>query len=638
MGLDIFVSNYSGALGDQVKNFLLDNTTGTTEAWSTSDLWMKFLTEGGATSGTIDDRTKYLLAVYLAQKGVSLTGSETINDLWSLVTEPYQVAQPQVNEFEGYNLTNWGVSSLITSRTPTSFTTSGNGGVYSVGELTVGKNYLLTASGTTTAAGGLSIRDAATADAAAPQIGNAPTEAGAFTITGTYTATATGIYIRHVGAGTTTISSLEAYEQPPNPLTTVNTIWLYGASIEDGVSKIGDLTDYTPALTNYISNLVGRNITVVDKGVPSQTMDMILSRFNTDDLAASTALGNQLLIMSMPMGNDISTSRPYPGGAAGMTTDYSDLMSAFLGSGAYVLPSTATFRNYGGTSVTNEDNGSRPYNTNIFEPYIEAMGQFMWDASTGRAYNDPYNFARNWYSHVLEDEVHYTNEGYRILGRYWMDVAAARILGQWPTQIARVSNPTTTQGQRPALQTGWKAATGSGYAVYSQMMCLMTRGVFSTQVDGLCVPMTGYAPNAITCDHFSVSVGASDNSTNLDTGNNSNTLLNDKCKAVAFPRDSGTFFKVCEWKGLAAGQPFEVDILSCRYSATADPARITEFSFDGATVAGECLSAYTTATKGDIALLTLSGNADGSGKVAIWFRRKTGSTFGYINGAVIRPM
>ena len=631
MGLSIFVSNYSGSLNDQVTNFLLDNTTGTDSSWSCNDLWMRFFEENGATGGTLNDRTVQFLATYLSQP----VGA--IDDMWGLVTEPYSGNTPQVNVFENYDLTNWGVSSLVTSRTKTSFTVSGNGGVYSVGSLTVGKNYTLTAEVNTTAPSGLSIRNAATADAQAPQIGNAPTTAGAHTITGTFTAVDTGIYIRQVGAGTTTVTSLTAYEQPPNPLTTVNTIWLYGASIEDGVSKVGDLTDYTPALSNYISNLVGRAITVVDKGVPSQTMDMILARFNADDLAAATALGNQLLIMSMPMGNDISISRPYPGGAVGISSDYEALMAAFLGSGAYVLPSTATFRNYGGTSVMNEANGSLPYNTDIFEPYIKAMGQFMWDGLADRPYNDPYNFARNWYSHVLADEVHYTNEGYRILGRYWLDVAAARILGQWPTQIARVADPTASQ-VRPALATGWKAATGSGYSVYSQIMGFMTRGVFSTQVDGLCVPMEGYAPNAITCTHFSVTGGASDNTTNLDTGNTSNTLLNDKCKAVAFPRDSGTFLKVCEWKGLAPGQPFEVDILSCRYVTTADPARITEFSFDGTTVAGECLSAYTTATKGDIALLTLSGTADGSGKVAIWFRRKTGSTFGYINGAVIRPL
>ena len=83
---------------------------------------------------------------------------------------------------------------------------------------------------------------------------------------------------------------------------------------------------------------------------------------------------------------------------------------------------------------------------------------------------------------------------------------------------------------------------------------------------------------------------------------------------------------------------FEVDILSCRHVAAADPTRITEFSFNGTDVAGECLSAYTTAAAGDITLLTLAGNADGSGNVAIWYRRKTGSSFGYINGAVIRPL
>ena len=144
---------------------------------------------------------------FLITQVVGSTGYWTLNDL------EYAFEHSQaVNVFEGYNLTNWGVSSLVTGRTPTSFTVSGNGGVYSAGELTPGKTYSLSAEVTTTAAGGLSIRDAATAEAAAPQIGNAPTTAGTHTITGTYTATATGIYIRQVGAGTTTVTSLVAFE------------------------------------------------------------------------------------------------------------------------------------------------------------------------------------------------------------------------------------------------------------------------------------------------------------------------------------------------------------------------------------------------------------------------------------------
>ena len=206
MGLSIFVSNYSGSLNDQVTNFLLDNTTGTDSSWSSNDLWMKFFEENGATGGTLNDRTVQFLSTYLSQPIGAL------DDMWGLVTEPYSGNTPQVNAFENYDLTDWGTSTLVTGRTPTSFTCSGNGGVYSAGELTPGKTYTLTAQGTTTAQGGLSIRDAATAEAAAPQIGNAPAAAGAYTITGTYTATATGIYIRQVGAGTTTVTSLAAFE------------------------------------------------------------------------------------------------------------------------------------------------------------------------------------------------------------------------------------------------------------------------------------------------------------------------------------------------------------------------------------------------------------------------------------------
>ena len=144
---------------------------------------------------------------FLITQVVGSTGYWTLNDLEYAFEHTLAV-----NVFDGYNLSSWGVSSLVTSRTATSFTCSGNGGVYSAGELTPGATYSLSAEVTTTAPGGLSIRDAATASAESPQIGNAPATAGTHTISGTYTATATGIYIRQVGAGTTTVTSLVAFE------------------------------------------------------------------------------------------------------------------------------------------------------------------------------------------------------------------------------------------------------------------------------------------------------------------------------------------------------------------------------------------------------------------------------------------
>lgn len=425
----------------------------------------------------------------------------------------------------------------------------------------------------------------------------------------------------------------------PGPLTTVNTVWLYGASIEDGITHIG-LTDRSPGLGAYLSDLVGRTITVVDKGVPSQTLSQIATRFTTDDLAAAQALGNQLLIITMPMGNDISTNRPYPGGAGGITTAYTNLLAAFRNSGAHVMPVNTTFRNYSsGAALMDESIGSLPYNENIIYPLVQSSYFDMW--WNGKPWCDPYDIARNWYSIILSDDVHYTEMGYQLLGRYWMDSVASRLLGIEPPRVPRVADPTTTQVKVP-LACGWRANSGSSVGITSTMVGFLNKGVNSnitnTQCPGIGGEYGDYVPNSITLDSFNAPDGSTANSSLINTNDNSNTLLSDRCKSVTIPRSQTAYFKVCTWKGLNPNQPFDMDVLSVRSSATADAARITQFSLDGVNTGGEINSLILTGAPVPATLVHLSGTASPTGEVSLWFRPKAGSTFGYINGAVIYPL
>lgn len=88
MGLEAFVSDYDGDLGDKVHNFLLANTTGTAATWTTPDLWLKFFTELGYLSGTVNDRMREFLIDYTA----AVDTGQTINDLWALIELPYTPA------------------------------------------------------------------------------------------------------------------------------------------------------------------------------------------------------------------------------------------------------------------------------------------------------------------------------------------------------------------------------------------------------------------------------------------------------------------------------------------------------------------------------------------------------------------
>lgn len=426
----------------------------------------------------------------------------------------------------------------------------------------------------------------------------------------------------------------------PGPLTTVNTVWLYGASIEDGITHIG-LTDRSPGLGAYLSDLVGRTITVVDKGVPSQTLSQIATRFTTDDLAAAQALGNQLLIVTMPMGNDISTNRPYPGGAGGITTAYTNLLAAFRNSGAHVMPVNTTFRNYSsGAALMNESIGSLPYNENIIYPLVQSSYFDMW--WDGKPWCDPYDIARNWYSIILSDDVHYTEMGYQLLGRYWMDSVASRLLGIEPPRVPRVADPTTTQVKVP-LATGWRANSGSSIGILSSMVGFLNKGATNGTANVACPGIGGeygdYVPNSITMDSFSSAGGSGTNSNLIYMGNTSNTLLSDRCKDNYIYRDAGSaYFKICTWKGLNPNQPFDMDVLSVRSSATPDATRITQFSLDGVTTGGEVNSIILTGAPTNPTLVRLSGNASPTGEVSLWLRPKAGSSNGYISGAAIYPL
>lgn len=83
MGLEAFVSDYTGTTNDRLKQLLMAN--GATEG-AINDMWMQFFDGLGFTSGTVEDRMRAFLLDYTA---VADTG-QTIPDLWALVDGPYQ--------------------------------------------------------------------------------------------------------------------------------------------------------------------------------------------------------------------------------------------------------------------------------------------------------------------------------------------------------------------------------------------------------------------------------------------------------------------------------------------------------------------------------------------------------------------
>lgn len=81
MSITDFPSAYSGDYPDKLRNMLVANTMGTTAAWPLPDLWSKYLTERGLSSGATQDNLRQFLLRYL---NLTDTG-QAIGDLWGQV-------------------------------------------------------------------------------------------------------------------------------------------------------------------------------------------------------------------------------------------------------------------------------------------------------------------------------------------------------------------------------------------------------------------------------------------------------------------------------------------------------------------------------------------------------------------------
>lgn len=118
-------------------------------------------------------------------------------------------------ELAPQSLTLWGDGPNLTEKTPTSFTTATTGGVrYDADPPTVGKRYRFLLQGTTTA-NELSIKDYGNTQTHATHSGG-----GTFNLSVESIAAGTGYYLRHVGAGMTTITQVSVREVIPQWLPT----------------------------------------------------------------------------------------------------------------------------------------------------------------------------------------------------------------------------------------------------------------------------------------------------------------------------------------------------------------------------------------------------------------------------------
>ena len=150
--------------------------------------------------------------------------------------------------------------------------------------------------------------------------------------------------------------------------------------------------------------------------------------------AARAAHPNALILMHLG-GNNVTNSRPYPGGTTDFNTQLSELLAVANGDQRF-YPASITFRDYNDTTFQNPDAGSKPYNENIMLPWINTNFPNAM-ASYGRPKLDFYRRSLQSFETWLQaDNVHMTTTGYNEF-REWIVLRIADLLnGVTPPQIS----------------------------------------------------------------------------------------------------------------------------------------------------------------------------------------------------------
>lgn len=179
---------------------------------------------------------------------------------------------------------------------------------------------------------------------------------------------------------------------------TLNVV-LLGASIMNAISNTDDKRrDFERlfAENGIVATVYDRATGGHDSGDTLDGLAAILSEFS--------GVESRTLFVLHTGGNNISASGPYPGGYTSLNADFRDIIEAILASGAFVVPSTITYR------VPPASNPSAPYNDGIAIPIISDL--LIEQMINGRPVLDLYNFTfdsqATWHS---GDGIHPTTAG-----------------------------------------------------------------------------------------------------------------------------------------------------------------------------------------------------------------------------------
>jgi hypothetical protein len=316
-----------------------------------------------------------------------------------------------------------------------------------------------------------------------------------------------------------------------------------------------------------------------------------------------------------------------------LMTDNKQIMTDLAATGATVFAQSLRFSNLGNRTQADENVGAKLFNENGIISNIKALTPAM--ALGSDLYFDWYPASTTLYPGGYVDITHLTTaEGYSVYRNWLLDSFAARILGLPPVKtpksfsVARTPRPfrmmSTADGAYNALVASMYNTSGFQYnpPVAQNMLSL----------DGLTMNSIVLTGNA------NGTVGQSDNTTTSNTGNTSESLINDSVKRYCWYIQPGQgIVAIATMSGFNANQYFDFKYVSCRNVSVATTGRTIEISTDNfATVASSANGAVITGSEPTINTVRL--RADASGNCTIYARCQSGSTFGYLNGYEVWPV
>lgn len=402
----------------------------------------------------------------------------------------------------------------------------------------------------------------------------------------------------------------------------ITEVWIYGASISDAL-----ITNYETVFSQQLTALGYSGITFVDKSIGGRGVTPTLSAWNAEK-AAVTGRGDILVVFHC-IGNDVSDNRPWSTlsqpNRDTLINDYASLVTSIADNGNVPMPVGTSFRDYDATTINNEQAGSLPFNEAIVNPALPLTSLDMSDGN-GKPYLTMYNFVRNSSELILSspDPVHLNKMGDQLNRNLWADSIYARLSGNAPIAISRIENPVGIQ----AIPRDDITLFTNNFDSNRGSRALFGGNDIYNCVDFSLSPTSGYLPSSVTLTQPLTLSGV--NTNGFDTGDVSQSLLNDKVKDGYVYTQSATWVILQTRKGYNVGQSVTLEIAVFRNSGVS---RVGDYSIDG----GSTFISLNASPPSVDHYHTFNAVADGNGEIELMGRVSAGSSFCYLSGTNAIP-